>query len=80
MLPSSNGHMQVVLPSITVIQDGTQVHVNSNLAQPQQAISLLLEGLLAVHRQLVLQQAGQQPLIQPASPGDMPLYRPKDLP
>lgn len=79
MLLPPNGHAPV-LPSITVVQDGSQIHVNSTLAHPQQAIALLLEGLLAVHRQQVLQQSEQAPLIQPASPGDMPLYRPKETP
>ena len=64
--------LPLIVPIITVSQHGaqTQVSVTPPMSHDQ-AIHLLMAGVFALHQQLVLAQAGQQPLVQPATPLDV---------
>lgn len=53
---------EMVLPSVTVAQHGPAVNVTATVP-PAQALQLLLQGLLALHAQLVLAEAGQAPRV-----------------
>lgn len=69
-----NGAPVALVPTITVIQRGAEVKLEANVPA-EHTIQLLLTALFSVHQQLVLAQAGKQPLVIPAMPGDMGLMR-----
>lgn len=70
LLPPSPLPLQVLVPSVTVTQEGAQTSVTSPLPPPA-VLNLLLAGLFAVHQQMVLAQAGQSSMVQGASPADL---------
>ena len=70
LLPNGTPTLQVIVPTVTVTQEGAQTSVTSPLPPPA-VLNLLMAGVFAVHQQMVLAQAGQQPLVQGASPADL---------